>query len=340
MASRWCLVAALALLACLPLALADSRVDELRELRRRAKDGVIRITDESFAAYIKAAEPRPYGVVLFFDAAKLHDNGDLKLPALRREFALLAKAYASKFLADGAVPRDEVFFCDVEYGQSEKVFHALAINGLPATRFFPAGTKSTRGQDMDFQSAPATADGFAKFLQAAGGVDVGPIERPPKVSSTQVVVIAVLAVVAAPFVLRALVTTRTPLHEAATWCVVGVCVYFFSVSGGMFNIIRGMPLFVPDHKHPGRFTYFYGGGGAQFGAEGFTIGALYTTVGLLVALATHVAPRMRSAWAQRVLLFVAMGVAAASVRQVVQLDHAKQGYWSLVGVGEKAPRGA
>ncbi|CAI5459135.1 unnamed protein product [Closterium sp. Yama58-4] len=298
MALRWCLVAALALLACLPLALADSRVDELRELRRRAKDGVIRITDESFAAYIKAAEPRPYGVLLFFDAAKLHDNADLKLPALRREFALVARAYASKFLADGAAPRDEVFFCDVELQVNARAGHGLPVRARHGRRLrqVPAG---------------------------GGGVDVGPIERPPKVSSTQVIVIAVLAVVAAPFVLRALVTTRTPLHEAATWCVVGVGVYFFSVSGGMFNIIRGMPLFVPDHQHPGRFTYFYGGGGAQFGAEGFTIGALYTTVGLLVAFATHVAPRMRSAWAQRALLFIAMGVAAASVRQVPPLLHSR-----------------
>ncbi|GJP30786.1 hypothetical protein CLOM_g15968 [Closterium sp. NIES-68] len=327
MASRWSPLAAVALLVCLPLALADSRVDELRALRRGAKDGVIRVTDDLFAQFIRTREARPYGLFLFFDAAKLHDNHELKLPKLRREFALLAKAYASKFLAGGEAPREEVFFCDVEYGQSEKVFHSLAVNGLPAARFFPWGTKSTRGQDVDFQSVPPSADGFAQFLKAAAAVDVGPIDRPPKVSSTQILVIGGLAIVAAPFILRLLVTTRTPLHEPASWCVLGVAIYFFSVSGGMFNIIRGMPLFVPNHQHPGKFTYFYSGSGAQFGAEGFAVGALYTVVGLLVAFVTHAAPRIRSGWAQRALVFVAMGVAAGSVRQVVLLDHGKQGYW-------------
>lgn len=332
-----CLI--IAFLGTLPSCAADERANELRGLLSGSKDGIIRLNDETFGRFVKGLQPRTYGIVLFFDAVRMHGNHELKLPGLRKEFSMAAKAYATKYLADDDASRSDshspVFFCDIEFGQSEKIFHSLSINSLPMVRFFPPGAKSTKAVEMDFQKLPQSAEGFVAFLKSAAAVDVGPIERPPAVSKQQMGFLGAVLIVIAPFVIRFLVTRHTPFHEPSTWCIFGLAIYFFSVSGGMFNIIRGMPMFVPDHQRPGKFTYFYSGGGAQFGVEGFTLGALYTVVGLLAAFVTYVAPKIRNGWVQRPLLLLALAVAAASVRQVVQLDNRKTGY-SIHGFWPKA----
>lgn len=129
-----------------------------------------------------------------------------------------------------------------------------------------------------------------------------------------------------PFFVKKLIAGNTILHEKHVWMAGAVIVYFFSVSGTMFNIIRKMPIFMVDRQDPSKLVFFYQGSGMQLGAEGFAVGFLYTIVGLLLAFVTHVLVRVRNRTVQRLFMIFAMFVSFWAVKKVVFLDNWKTGY--------------
>ncbi|KAJ6767298.1 DOLICHYL-DIPHOSPHOOLIGOSACCHARIDE--PROTEIN GLYCOSYLTRANSFERASE SUBUNIT 3B-RELATED [Salix purpurea] len=64
----------------------------------------------------------------------------------------------------------------------------------------------------------------------------------------------------------------------------------------------------------------------QLGGEGFAVGFLYTTVGLLLGVVTHVLVRVNNRSAQQVVMGVALVVSFWAVKKVVSLDNWKTGY--------------
>ena len=309
------------------VSLAESLAEELADIRAKSKNGVIRLTEDLFDQFVASPTARDYGVLIFFDAKMLHDNNDLKIVELKQEFSLASKAFLQTHAADGDEDSLKLFFCEAEVESNRRVFQRFGIQALPHMRYIQPG-KTIKTDEFDFQTGPRTADGYAGFIKSVAGIDIGPIPRPPPVTGLQITLIVVVLAVTAPWVLRLIMTGKTPLHDPRVWCILGLTVYVFSVSGGMYNIIRGMPMYIPDREKPGRFIYFYNQSGAQFGAEGFTLGTLYTIVGLLLAFATYVVPRVSNAWIQRGLMLAVCGLSYAAVKQVVTLDHNKQGYWA------------
>lgn len=64
----------------------------------------------------------------------------------------------------------------------------------------------------------------------------------------------------------------------------------------------------------------------QLGAEGFAVGFLYTIVGLMLAVVTHVLVKVRNVTAQRIIMVVALLVSFWAVKKVIYLDNWKTGY--------------
>lgn len=102
----------------------------------------------------------------------------------------------------------------------------------------------------------------------------------------------------------------------------GLVIYWFSVSGGMYNIIRGMPMFVPRENG----AQFFMQGSGQLGAEGFMMGATYTAFGVSFALLSLVAPRIQSTTWQRLLCYGCLGVAMFSLSGLLNVYKWKVGY--------------
>lgn len=298
----------------------DSRVRDLVALRKASADGVIRLSDANFNKFARSSG-RPYDLVVFFDAAMLHDNPEIKLKELRREFGIAAKAFLSTY-PEGSPVRNALFFCDIEFKQSEKVFVSFAINSLPHVRLVPhgSGSSSSSAPEMPMQEFARTAEGFADWIRNSVGISLGPIVRPPAVSTSQLIILGFVLLSASPFLIRLLLSSKTPIHDPRVWCVGGLLVYWASVSGVMFNIIRGMPFSHPDQGDRSRTVYFYKGTGAQLGAEGFAAGGLYSIVGLLLALTTHVAPRVGSLAVKRGLVIACVAGSYFAVKQLVVLE--------------------
>uniref|UniRef100_A0A0C9S5K5 TSA: Wollemia nobilis Ref_Wollemi_Transcript_18907_1256 transcribed RNA sequence n=1 Tax=Wollemia nobilis TaxID=56998 RepID=A0A0C9S5K5_9CONI len=300
-------------------------VEELMSMQESSSGGVIHLNDASLQKYAGRAKGRSYSLVIFFDAEQMKDNADLRLGELRQEFQLMASTFINN--NRGQPSGRKVFFCDMEFKESQASFSMLGVNSLPHIRHVgPGNAKLKESEVMPQDGSARAAESMAAFVESKTKLSVGTIERPPAVTKKQAVFIAAALLAAAPFVVKQIAAGNTPVHEPKVWLAGAVFVYFFSVSGAMYNIIRKMPLFMADRQDPSKVVFFFQGSGMQLGAEGFAVGFLYTLVGLLLAFVTHVVPHVRSQNVQRLLMLVAMTLSFWAVKKVISLDHWKTGY--------------
>eukprot|EP00252_Welwitschia_mirabilis_P017340 TRINITY_DN3842_c0_g1_i1.p1 TRINITY_DN3842_c0_g1~~TRINITY_DN3842_c0_g1_i1.p1 ORF type:complete len:346 (+),score=17.12 TRINITY_DN3842_c0_g1_i1:150-1187(+) len=305
----------------------ETILKELLSLREGSQDGVIRLDDSSLKRFALAETPRDYSLIIFFDADNLRNKAELRLDLLRAEFGLAAKAFIKNNMDKPSFSK--VFFCDIEFLQSQASFALFGINTLPHIRYVSPSVKRLKDSEAMDQGdlMSRTAESIVSFVEAKSKIQVGPIERPPPLTRNQIIFILAAALLSAPFILKKILLAKdTPFHEPKLWMAMAIFVYLFSVSGAMHNIIRNMPLFIADREDPSKPIFFYQGSGVQLGAEGFAVGFLYTIVGLLLAFVSQVVPRLGSARSKRIVTYLAMIVSVWCVRKVIYLDNWKTGY--------------
>ncbi|KAK4755056.1 hypothetical protein SAY87_008813 [Trapa incisa] len=306
----------------------DSNItDELLALQSRSDSGVIHLDDHSVSRFLTSTKtPRTYSLIIFFDAEKLHDKTELQLPALRKEFALVSSTFTANNLGN-PLARSKLFFCDIEFKESQSSFSLFGVNSLPHIRLVGPDVKSLEHSDkMSQHDYSRLAESMAEFVESRTNLSVGPIVRPPIVSRMQLMLIGVLLLIWAPFMIKKISMGETLLNDRKVWLFGAIFVYFFSVSGTMHTIIRKMPFFLVDRNDQPKLVFFYQGSGMQLGAEGFTVGFLYTIVGLLMAFVTHVLVKVQNLAIQRVVMILALLVSFWAVKKVIYLDSWKTGY--------------
>ncbi|KAF6137438.1 hypothetical protein GIB67_009914 [Kingdonia uniflora] len=302
-------------------------VSDLLTLQSQSKSGVIHLNDQTLTRFLtKTSPPRSYSLLIFFDAIQLHDKSELHLKELRSEFELVASAFITNNV-EGSPARSKLFFCYIEFKESQSSFSLFSVNSLPHIRLVVGNVRSLKDSEaMDQGDFSRMAESMLEFVETKTRLSVGVIQRPAAVSKKQMGFLVVALLVSAPFFVKRLLDGDTLLTDSKLWLVFAVFVYFFSVSGAMHNIIRKMPMFLADRNDPSRITFFYQGSGMQLGAEGFAVGFLYTIVGLLLAFVTHILVRVKSTKAQRGFLMFALLVSFWAVKKVVYLDNWKTGY--------------
>ncbi|XP_051136336.1 probable dolichyl-diphosphooligosaccharide--protein glycosyltransferase subunit 3B [Andrographis paniculata] len=302
----------------------DSVVAELSSRQSESPTGVIHLTDALLRRILSVPTPRPFHSLIFFDAKQLHSKAELSLPALKSEFSLVS----SSFQSNNPNQRSQLFFFEIEFEESQASFALFGVNSLPHIRLIPPTASDVKTESIQMAASDFSrmAESMSEFIESRTKFSVGPINRPPIISKKQIIFIIAVALIWTPFFLKKLVSGNTIFHDKNVWMAGAIFVYFFSVSGAMFNIIRKMPMFMADRQDPAKLVYFYHGSGMQLGAEGFAIGFLYTIVGCLLAFATHVLVRVRNRTAQRLLMFFVLAVSFWAVRKVILLDNWKTGY--------------
>ncbi|CAN1160725.1 Probable dolichyl-diphosphooligosaccharide--protein glycosyltransferase subunit 3B [Linum perenne] len=301
----------------------DDLVADLLSLQSQSKSGVIHLDDHSISRYLTSTKtPRPYSLLVFFDAKQLHDKSELRLQELRREFSLLASSFITNNPNNG-----KVFFCDIEFKESQSTFSLFGVQSLPHIRLISPDVKNPKqSEQMDQGDFSRMAESMAEFVESRTKISVGEIHRPPLISRTQLGFIIAFLLLWTPYAVKKVIAGQTLLHDPKLWLAGSVFIYFFSVSGAMHNIIRKMPMFMVDRNDPNKLVFFYQGSGMQLGAEGFAVGFLYTLVGLLLALMTHGLDKVKNVTTQRVTMIAALLVCFWSVNKVVYLDNWKTGY--------------
>ncbi|XP_010267747.1 PREDICTED: probable dolichyl-diphosphooligosaccharide--protein glycosyltransferase subunit 3B [Nelumbo nucifera] len=307
----------------------SDRVTELLRLQSRSKSGVIHLDDHSLDRFLTSAKSRSYSLVIFFDAVQLHDKHDLHLQDLLNEFGLVASAFIANNKDTPA--QSKLFFCDIEFTESQSSFALFGIKFLPHVRHVGPQIENLKDSEPMDQSefsrmAASTAASMADFVESKTRLKVGPIKRPPILSNKQLGFLGVVLVISIPFLVKRVVAGDTFVHDSKLWLTFAVFVYFFSVSGTMHNIIRKMPMFLADEKDPSQPIFFYQGSELQLGVEGFAVGFLYTIVGLLLAFVTHLLVQVRNVQVQRVFMLLTLLVSFWAVKEVIYLDNWKTGY--------------
>jgi oligosaccharyltransferase complex subunit gamma len=302
-------------------------VAELLALESQSKSGVIHLNDNLFRRIVAGTKtPRPFSLIIFFDATQLHDKSELHLKDLKAEFSLLAKSFIAN--NEGTPAISKLFFCELEFRESQATFHQFGVSALPHIRIVGPNAKDVKADShqMDAGDFSRLADSMAEFIEAKTSLVVGQIHRPPIISKKQVAFLILTFLACLPFMVKKVIRGDTLLHDWKIWLAGAVFIYFFSVSGSMYNIIRKMPMFMADQKDPSKLIFFYQGSGMQLGAEGFAIGFLYTIVGVMLAFMTHGLVLVKNVTAQRIVMSIALLISFLAVKKVVQLDNWKTGY--------------
>lgn len=303
-------------------------VADLLSLQSQSESGVIRLNDRLISRFLSSSPPpRGFSLLIFFDAAQLHDKSELNLRGLRNEFAILASSFVANN-KDSPSSRSAIFFCDMEFKESQSSFQQLGVNSLPHIRLVPSTAASLKDDSiqMDTGDSSRLAESMAQFVEATANVIVGPIHRPSLLSMKQIAFCIVALLLCLPFAVKKVIAGETLLHDRKIWLVGAIFVYFVSVSGAMYNIIRKMPMFMEDRNDPSKMVFFYPGSDMQLGAEGFTVGFLYTVVGLLLAVVVHLLVKVKNVNLQRGVMFFAIFVSFWAVKKVIDLDGWKTGY--------------
>ncbi|PON31995.1 Oligosaccharyl transferase complex, subunit OST3/OST [Parasponia andersonii] len=305
----------------------SDRVSELLDLQSRSKSGVIHLDDHSISRFLTSVKtPRPYSLLIFFDAVQLHDKHELHLKDLHKEFAIVASSFITNNQDPSSPSHAKIFFCDIEFKEAQTSFSLFGVNALPHIRLIGPHHGLKDSDQMDQGDFSRLAESMAEFIESRTKLVVGPIHRPPLFSRKQVMFAIVAWLIWLPFIVKKVISGKTLLHDPKIWLSGAVFVYFFSVSGAMHNIIRKMPMFLADRNDPSQLIFFYQGSGMQLGAEGFAIGFLYTIVGLLLAMVTRGLVKVRNVTVQRLVMIFALFVSFWAVKKVIYLDNWKTGY--------------
>ncbi|GLI67590.1 hypothetical protein VaNZ11_011824, partial [Volvox africanus] len=307
---------------------ASPDLSELYALRDQARDAVVLLTDDVLKQYVMGRN-RPYTVAIYFSAEQVSEgNPSLRLDELRKEYGLAAKAFAK------GPDSDKIFFFEAALETSQMPFAVLQVNSLPCVVRIPPGLhvgSSTlelgRADKMvpdtvGTRNYPWPAEIFVEFMGDRQGLKAAEVDRPSIYKSPIFPVLLLSGLVSLAYLVYK-VYTMSLLQHPALWAVLSLAVFWFSVSGGMYNIIRGVPFFIRDRK--GNLQFFLTGRQGQLGAEGFTLGTLYLLVSCSVAFITFLAPRISNRILRDTLSLIGTALAAGSIYQTFMLWTMKTG---------------
>jgi oligosaccharyltransferase complex subunit gamma len=275
------------------------QVAELLALQAKARDSVVRLDVKSWEKYA-GGKARPYSLIVYLNS-KAVQSGQLAalLRDMRVEFGYTAASYA-KSLKDSE-REGKVFFAELDYNEeSRDIFHRLGVSSLPYAFHLP-GSVVARGDaklklDKDDRmtsksnALPWDASTFQHFTGERVGILVD-VVRPSIFRTWWWPLVAVAILLIAGYTGISFATSDFfKKNIERIGILASMFIYWFATSGGLYNIIRGMPFSYPDHQTR-KMVYFLSGSGQQLGAEGFLNGTLYMMFAMPLTCMTFVIPR-------------------------------------------------
>ncbi|KAJ7566309.1 hypothetical protein O6H91_02G096600 [Diphasiastrum complanatum] len=295
---------------------AEAIIKELLSSQDESADAVIHLDDVTFHRFAIEPRHRSYGLIIFFDAMQLRDKKELRLQDLRHEFGLISSAYFK--IAQQEILVSKVFFCELEYTTSHATFDALNVTAVPFIKHLPAGATGLRkAVSLGERELLHITDSMVKFVEHRLNRKIGLIKRATHMKYT-LSSLLICVLMGSPFIATILMTKGAILKDPEVWCIGAMLVYFFSISGGMYHIIRNTPYYVVEEG--GNVKWFYvERNGRVAGAGGFLIGFLYIAFGLILSFCSRLLIYERSKNVQRVVMLVGMGTCFWIVRKLLLL---------------------
>lgn len=232
---------------------------------------------------------------VFADSTKFGNSKSLSLSKRLKEVGSAAKSFVKE--TKGTEHENTFVVVRLILEDSKDALQRLGIKGLPYFSFIPGSMEITPGASVSLPAknmmTPGPVDDWkaediATFISATSGLSPGDLselrQRSPFLP------LFVLLFLAASTVVGYKVAQSPLIHYMPLYIVGSLTVFWFSLSGGMFNIIRGVPMVGID-RQTNKATVFTGGNG-QMGAEGFIMGTSVTAFGLLAASIALIVPHI------------------------------------------------
>lgn len=264
---------------------------------------------------------------MVFDYVQHHNNPELRLKTFINEFKLVSSSFMANNKNSTSPSYGKLFFTKLEFSESQSSFKLFDVNTLPQLRIIAPFHKNMKDSFLMHEGDWSNlAESMAEFIERKTSLHVGPIYRLPLISREILMVIGIgLVIYSAYYIKKIIEGRRTIFHNQKVWLLGALFVYFFSVSGGMHNVIRKIPMYVVDPHDRSKYVMFYRGSGMQFGVEGFSVGVLYSIVGMLLAYVTHGLVNVNNVAMQRGVIVFAFFICVWAVRSVRFLNNWKSG---------------
>ena len=258
---------------------------------------MILLNEEKFEKFA-SGKSRPYSLFVIADARKFRRTRNLDLESRIEAFGKVAKAFSMTHA--GQPTEGRVFFARVVWEDSREVFQKLKISGLPYLAHLPPNLHVKSGGEIQLKEADVMPTGphmdwmvmdLGAFVQERTGLSPGDLSAAGAAGRSRwLPVVTLLLACGLGFVGWKLY--QAPFMRWMPLYATGIMfLYWFSVSGGMYNIIRGVP-FVGYNRNTRQAMLFISGSG-QVGAEGFIMGSMYVLCGLTVAAFVRILPTVK-----------------------------------------------
>lgn len=304
---------------------------------------------------------RPYALAVFMSAQHMMDSPKTRLRDLRFEYSLAAKAFADAppppADADAAADADErralpsdsdsgkdLFFVELWHHASKELFGRLGVKALPMVFVLSPshpGPKEGKGgqikipEDDEMGRDGAAAAGFTKYpwaaeemvawlLKRVRGSRSASVDRPSFVKSP-LFPLAFAGLLAGGGAAAGRLYSSPLARHKGVWGAGALAVWWFSTSGGMFNIIRGMPLLGMDPRRPGQVAWWSTSRSVQFGMEGFVMGSSYVLFSVLLGSVVLRVPRIKSRGTRSGVAMAALSVAWFVLMRILAAYDSKTG---------------
>eukprot|EP00963_Diacronema_lutheri_P008308 scaffold741_cov336-Pavlova_lutheri.AAC.19 len=309
MCSRFLVVLAafLALCAVANAEAIHANAKELYAHAKKAADGVAHLGKDGFFRLVATKEKRPYHVFVYL-TAKAHTSSQIK--EYRDNFGHVARSYMKEY--KGTDQQYDVFFADLEHQESPEIFHMLQVKQIPFAFHIRPDFKVKSYTDISLDQGdmiPRHAIGggvesLADYVQLKSGLGVSKVTIPKFYEQPLFLPFLLAAVLTIVMVAYQLYQSGI-LFQKYLYLFGALIVFWLSVSGIMFDIIRGVP-FNGYNQQKNTVQWFTKQNSYQFVAEGLIMGASYTVTGLSLCLITVVAPRFKDPAVRRIFTYIGL----------------------------------
>ena len=297
------------------------QVQELLELQRRSSNGVITLDNAAFDKFA-LGKTRSYSLLIFGDARRFRKQSKLDLSTRFESFATVARAFAATH--GGKQTEGKVFFVRIVLEDARDAFGRLGIKGLPYVARLPPSLHIRPGAAISLPKedilgatggvglVPGDIGGF---VQDRTGLSPGDLSAAGAASRSRFLPLFTLSFLAAAGFIGYKLYYATFMRLPILYALGALVVFWFSMSGGMFNIIRDVPFVGYDPRT--RSAVLFTSGSGQVGAEGFIMGSFYMVFALLIAFVSRLLPATKDESERRLRGFVCLAAAFLVFRIVV-----------------------
>jgi len=234
------------------------------------KNGLVPVSDYLFPKIV-LAKHRPYHAFVLFSTA--NTRGECHAcDSFASELAVLSESYDMLKAAQPDTP--PVFFVRAYYHENQQVFQQYSIKGVPMFAYYAPTTSSAHSKSAlppMFMEEVQDAERMALFVKGYTGVNIEVYRSPVPGLLRLALLLSVIAFLAKYAREQVIALVQFVLSNKTIWMTVSLGIYFISVSGVLYDVIRGVPWAGVDGQGQ---PIFIAGSGSQFIGEGLFIGAL------------------------------------------------------------------